>query len=143
MVYMPPRRLSLESYRQLMQGGDNLIVIPGYPRGSELFRRVSGLTHPRMPFDGPPWLSPQQIDLIGEWIAQGAKDADGRSAPTPAGREIELEGTLTAYWEINGVLLVVDGYTRIKKYPRLGDYQRAEAVIGEDGRIYVRRLRNH
>ena len=142
MVYMPPRQLSLESYRQIMQGGDNLVVIPGYVRGSELFRRVSGLTHPRMPFDGPPWLPAQEIDLIGQWIADGAKDADGNSAPTPVGREIDLEGELTGYWEINGVPLVVDAYTRMKKYPRPGDYQHAEAVIGQDGRIYVRRMRN-
>lgn len=141
-VHMPPRQLSLESYRNIMLGGEDTIVIPGYPRGSELYRRITGMNQPRMPFDGPPWLAPQDIALIGQWIAQGAKDADGKFPPIPVGRVIQLKGRLTGYWAINGVPLVVDGYSRIKDYPRYGDDLTVQAVIGEDGRIYVRRLRN-
>ena len=140
-THIPPRQLSLESYRNIMIGGEDTVVIPGYPRGSELYRRITGMNQPRMPFDGPPWLGSQDIVLIGQWIAQGARDIDGKVPPTPVGRKIQLKGRLTGYWAINGVPLVVDAYSQIKEYPRYGDNLQIQAVVGEDGRIYVRHLR--
>jgi hypothetical protein len=38
-----------------------------------------------MSFDGPPYLSDDEIRLIGDWIAAGAPDDAGSWAPVPAG----------------------------------------------------------
>jgi hypothetical protein len=52
-------------------------VVPGHPEASELVRRIRGQALPRMPFDGPPYLSEADIALIVAWIRQGARDAAG------------------------------------------------------------------
>ena len=36
-------------------------MVPGKPEASELVRRIRGQAHPRMPFDGPPYLSDDEI----------------------------------------------------------------------------------
>ncbi len=38
-----------------------------------------------MPFDGPPYLDKDEIRLIEDWIAQGARNANGVKSPIPAG----------------------------------------------------------
>lgn len=48
------------------------MVIPGKPEESEMVRRIKGEAIPRMPFDGPPFLSDEQIATIVAWIASGA-----------------------------------------------------------------------
>jgi len=50
-------------------------VEPGDPERSYLLRKVRGdadITGARMPFDGPPFLSQEQIDGIAGWIRAGA-----------------------------------------------------------------------
>ena len=69
--------LNLSSYDTLMQGGiisASRIVVPGDPCSSILFQKVT-ISPPygsRMPLDGPPYLTPQDIALIHDWIAEGA-----------------------------------------------------------------------
>ncbi|RME81187.1 MAG: hypothetical protein D6775_14245, partial [Caldilineae bacterium] len=71
----PPRGLRLDSYDHVLQGGTyRAVIVPGDPEGSELVRRIKGEALPRMPFDGPPFLSDEQIALIVRWIAEGAPD---------------------------------------------------------------------
>ena len=53
-----------------------------------------------MPFDGPPYLRDDEIRLIEQWIAQGARDAEGRSAPIPTGARVRFRGTE----EVRGVV---------------------------------------
>ena len=71
--------LSLASYDSLLQGGVNSggqIVIPGDPCSSIVFQKV-GDAPPfgsRMPINGPPYLSDAQLDLLHDWIAEGALD---------------------------------------------------------------------
>lgn len=137
----PPEGLSLQTYQQITGGGERAVVIPGLPKASELVRRIVGIAHPRMPFDGPPWLSNNEIALITDWIKQGAKDRDGSSAPSPVGKRIRLHGRLTGRWILDGVPLVVDGSTRIKKSPSVGDYVRVRGVVRPDGRIHATRIR--
>ena len=48
-------------------------VVPGNPVASELVRRIRGQARPRMPYDGPPYLTDAEIDLIVAWIEQGAR----------------------------------------------------------------------
>ncbi len=50
-------------------------VEPGDPERSYLLKKVRGdadITGVRMPFDGPPFLSQEQIDGIAGWIRAGA-----------------------------------------------------------------------
>ena len=68
-----PRGLSLDSYENALAGGTyRPVITPGQPAESELVKRIKGEAIPRMPFDGPPFLSEEQITLIVDWIAAGA-----------------------------------------------------------------------
>jgi mono/diheme cytochrome c family protein len=70
-------KLRLDSFAQLMKGGDSgLVIKPGAPKASELFRRI---TLPEdddevMPSDGKPHLSTDEIKVIELWIARGASE---------------------------------------------------------------------
>lgn len=68
-------KLRLDTFDYVMRGGkDGVVVKPGDPKGSELFRRI---TLPRdnkdaMPAEGKPGLTQVQIKVIESWIASGA-----------------------------------------------------------------------
>lgn len=69
----PRAGLSLDSYQSLMKGGKSgPAVVPGKPAESELIRRLSGVSEPRMPFTGPPWLTDDEMRTIEAWVAAGA-----------------------------------------------------------------------
>lgn len=59
--------LSLETYEGTMK-----VVVPGDPEGSLLYQRLKGQGGPVMPPSGP--LPEAQIQLIYQWIKQGAKN---------------------------------------------------------------------
>ena len=71
--------LDLESYTTLRTGGDRsgaAVVIDGDPCASILVQKIE--TSPpfgrRMPYDGPPYLSSADIQLVRDWIDEGAHD---------------------------------------------------------------------
>jgi hypothetical protein len=69
----PPRGLRLDSYENVMAGSSQRqVVIPGNPEDSQLVKRIKGIARPPMPFDGPPFLSDEQMAIIEAWIADGA-----------------------------------------------------------------------
>ncbi len=54
------------------------IVVPGKPCESALVQKLQGV-YPvgvQMPKDGPPYWTPSQIQLVIDWIAEGAQGAD-------------------------------------------------------------------
>ncbi len=66
--------LTLNSYTSLMQGGNSgAVVVAGDPDNSRIIQRLEGTVTPRMPFQQPPLL-PGDIQLIRDWISQGAHD---------------------------------------------------------------------
>jgi len=71
--------LSFASYRSLLEGGavsGSDIVRPGAPCDSIIVQKV-GDAPPygsRMPLNGPPFLSDQEIQQLHDWIAEGAHD---------------------------------------------------------------------
>jgi hypothetical protein len=72
------RGLRLDSYAGAIAGSENgPVLIPGDPSSSELIRRLTGASRPRMPFLSYP-LTSGEIDLIERWIAAGLPE----SAPT-------------------------------------------------------------
>jgi mono/diheme cytochrome c family protein len=82
--------LRLDSYSTLLQGGrSGSVVVPGNAEQSELIRRVWGLSRPRMPLNGPPWLEESEISLLERWISGGAlsspRSGSGRPSDTPSG----------------------------------------------------------
>jgi len=71
--------LDLLDYRALMRGGNNSrhnIVLPGEPCSSVLLQKVSSAPPfgARMPPNGPPFLTPDEIKLLSDWIYEGAHD---------------------------------------------------------------------
>jgi hypothetical protein len=71
--------LSLESYTSLRRGGTtshDTIVVPGDPCASLIVQKVSNAppSGARMPPGGPPFLTPDEITLLSDWIAEGAHD---------------------------------------------------------------------
>lgn len=138
----PPEGLRLDTLDNVLTGGDRLAVLPGNPEMSEIWRRVVGLGEPRMPFDGPPWLTDEDQALIRDWIAQGARDAAGESAPIPEGAELRLRGLYSGPNEIDGARFAVDGGTRIDDQPRVGDEAEVRGVVEADGTVRATRLRD-
>ena len=70
-------RLDLTSYAALRAGGATAggdIVLPGTPCSSILWQKLSEGPPfgARMPLNGPPFLTDDQISLIHDWIAEGA-----------------------------------------------------------------------
>lgn len=67
--------LRVDTYRNVMAGAKSgKVVVPGQPDKSELLKRILGTSSPRMPKNGPPWLSASQSSLITTWIAAGATE---------------------------------------------------------------------
>jgi len=72
----------LDRRRDAMRGGTVVMITPGSSAASKLYQKLIG-THygPQMPLTGP--LSQQQIDVIKEWIDEGAEWPDDLSGETP------------------------------------------------------------
>lgn len=138
----PPEGLRLDSLEAVLKGGDRLVVLPGNPEMSEVWRRITGLADPRMPFDGPPWLPEEDIRLIRDWIAQGAPDAAGVKAPIPAGARIRLRGILTGAAEIDRAAFVIDDGTRVDDRHGIGDEAEMRGVVRPDGSVRAERFRD-
>lgn len=71
--------LDLSSYSGLRAGGANsgaTIVVPGQPCDSLIVVKLSEGPPfgARMPQDGPPYLSDEELQLVKDWIAEGAID---------------------------------------------------------------------
>lgn len=137
----PPEGLRLDSYANVIAGGERVALIPGKPDHSELIRRVEGKAEPRMPFDGPPWLEPEDIALLRRWIAEGAKDKDGRPAPIPVGREVRFRGKMTGPFSVDGARYLSSGDIRIDNNPRPGDQIEVRGTVDTEGNVRATRLR--
>jgi hypothetical protein len=137
----PPEGLRLDSYANVIAGGERVALIPGKPDHSELIRRVEGNAGPRMPFDGPPWLEPEDIALLRRWVAGGAKDSEGKLAPIPVGREVRFRGKMTGPSSVDGALFESSGQIRINKNPEPGDQIEVRGTVDAEGNVRATRLR--
>lgn len=137
----PPEGLRLSSLEVILQGNERAVIVPGQARLSLVWRHVAGVQEPRMPFDGPPFLSDEEVALIAAWIDGGARDGAGQPAPMPVGAEIRIEGRMSGPDAMEGVPLIVDGRTRIDDRPESGAWFELRGVIGADGSVIATRLR--
>lgn len=133
----PPEGYRLTSYEATLSTADRVRVVPGQPGASELLRRVQGHSRPRMPYNGPPWLSAEDTQLIADWIAQGARNAQGQPAPVPVGAKVRLGGTLDAQGRLDGLPLHMGPGARLDKMPRAGEAAQVRGRVGEGGRVEV------
>jgi mono/diheme cytochrome c family protein len=136
-----PEGYRLNSYSATLAATDRVRVVPGQPKASELVRRIRGQAKPRMPFDGPPYLTGDEIKLIEDWVAQGARNAQGQPATVPVGARVRLHGTLEPGWQLDGLSLIVGSGTRIDKSPAPGNYVQVRGRVDNTGNIVVDRLR--
>lgn len=136
-----PEGYRLTSLEATLAPTDRARVVPGNPDASELVRRIRGQARPRMPFDGPPYLSDAEIGVITRWIAQGARDAEGTPAVLPAGARLRLHGTLSERWRFDDLPLTVGPSTRIDKSPSPGSYVEVRGHLGPDGAVIAERIR--
>jgi hypothetical protein len=68
-------QLRLDSFAAVMRGGkDGAVIVPGDPKASELFRRISlpSSDDKAMPPSGKTPLTPDEVTVIKLWIAAGA-----------------------------------------------------------------------
>jgi uncharacterized membrane protein len=68
--------LRMDTFAQLMRGGDDgPVIVPGKPKASEIVRRLQlpPSDDDSMPSDGDKPLTAEEIQMISQWIAAGAK----------------------------------------------------------------------
>ena len=136
-----PEGYRLTSYAETLSATDYLRIVPGNPEASELVRRIRGQARPRMPFDGLPFLSADELRAIEGWIAQGAAGAGGKPAGVPANARLRLHGTLGQGWQLDGLPLPSAAAARLDNAPRPGDYVEVRGSVQADGNILVERIR--
>jgi hypothetical protein len=71
--------LNLSSLSTLRRGGLNSgakVVIAGEPCASIMYQKLSDAPPfgSRMPLNGPPYWTPDELQLLHDWIAEGAND---------------------------------------------------------------------
>ena len=133
----PPEGYRLDSYLETVSTVDRARVVPGNALASELFRRIKGHALPGMPFNGPPYLSEDEIQRVAQWIDDGARDASGNAAVDVTGARIRLHGKLTQQWDLDGLELNVHLGTRMKKSPGVGSYVRVDGRVSVDGNTII------
>ncbi|RZS56624.1 c-type cytochrome domain-containing protein [Sphaerotilus mobilis] len=76
--------LALDTLAGLTKGSTRgAVVVSGQPGSSELVKRLKGISLPRMPLTGPPWVDDADIARVERWIAAGLP-AGGAIAPAAA-----------------------------------------------------------
>lgn len=79
--------LRLDSHEAVLKGSARgPVVKAGDPAGSELIRRLKGISQPRMPMTGPPFLSDAEIARFERWVAGGLPAGRPAVASAPAPR---------------------------------------------------------
>jgi hypothetical protein len=138
----PPEGFRLTSFESTLAADDRARIVPGKPNASELVRRIRGQARPRMPFDGPPYLEREEVQLIEDWIAQGARRADGVPAALPVGAAVRLHGTLGPRGQLDGLGLVAGPRARLDRRLAAGAYVQVRGRLDQNGNVVVERLRS-
>lgn len=136
-----PEGYVLNSYAATLASDDRARVVPGSASASELVRRVRGQARPRMPFDGPPYLSDDEVALITDWVEQGARNGEGERAGVPAGASVRLHGTLGADARLDDLVLAPGANVRGDRKAGAGDYVELRGRVQPDGSVLPLRIR--
>lgn len=136
----PPKGLILSSLESMLSPPERPVIVPGNPGMSTLLRHVTGNETPRMPHDGPPFLSKEQISLLSRWIRDGARDAKGDPSPIPVGKEVRLRGRMTGSASIDGATFVITRGTEVRDAGS-GMPVEMRGVVQGDGTVIAERVR--
>lgn len=136
-----PEGYLLTSYAATVATADRARVVAGSAAASELVRRIRGSARPRMPLDGPPYLSEAEVALIARWIDAGARDATGKPAQKPVGARVRLHGTLQPDGRLDELRLHMPAQARVDRRTGAGAYVEVRGRIGDDGTVVVDRVR--
>jgi mono/diheme cytochrome c family protein len=118
-------KLRLDSFEAILRGAESGVMVkPGDPRGSELFRRIMlpATDDEVMPSDGKPLLSKDEIRNIELWIAGGASAskvvADFPGAP-PLSRFKPAEPARAPDWRPRaGEIAALEAKFHVRLIPR-------------------------
>ncbi len=143
--------LRLDTLDGLLAGGRNgPVVVAGRPEASELMRRLTGESAPRMPMTGPPFLPDDQIARFGQWIAAGLPPGDRAAAPAEpaAPRRAPGPGEIVTYADVAPIFAMrcakchtdggltgppPEGYRLTSHAETLAPFDRARVVPGNPG----------
>jgi hypothetical protein len=134
-----PEGLRLGTLSDILASGERAVVVPGNPLASELYRKITGMSRPPMPLEGPP-LSTEEVSLVRRWIEGGCLNAEGRPSPIPVGRPVRLQGTLTGPSNLDGMSFVVAPGARRDDRTSVGTRVRLRGRVGRDGEVVVERV---
>jgi mono/diheme cytochrome c family protein len=92
----PAAELRLDTLDAVLKGGTRgPVAKAGAPAESELVRRIKGISQPRMPMTGPPFLSDNDVATIERWVAGGLQ-AGGSAAAASAAASTAAASTAAA-----------------------------------------------
>jgi hypothetical protein len=78
--------LDMRTRAGMLKGGDKgPAVVPGRASDSLLLQRVTGKVEPRMPMAPVPALSEREVEILRDWIDEGAHWSKGATSTQPAG----------------------------------------------------------
>ena len=104
---------SVQSYASLQRGGDGEpSLVPGNPRASKLLRLIRGEAKPAMPPEDEPQPTPAEVQVLANWIDQGAVGPSGAEAklamnPPRIEPPADLRKPITSLdWSPTGLLAV-------------------------------------
>lgn len=101
-----PKGLRLDSYAGTLAGSSNGPVLKsGDPEGSELVRRIRGLSEPRMPMTGPPFLSESEMNRIEDWVRAGMPGGADSASEEPSAASTPAAGEKVTYRHVAPILL--------------------------------------
>src|SRR5437667_9185121 len=118
-------KLRLDSFENVMRGGkDGIVVRPGDPKHSELFRRVNLSPDEKdfMPTDGKPPLTAAEVKVIELWIALGASSSlpsiEVRGAPPVPASELPALPLAKDYRPQLALITVLEKELGVRLVPR-------------------------
>lgn len=104
-------KFSVDSYADLQQGSEHgPVILPGDSASSRMIRVLTGAVEPKMPPEGEPAPTAEEIALLAAWIDAGAQGPDG-AEPDRLTLHVPEIATRTDLRPIAAVALSPDGRT--------------------------------
>lgn len=134
-------KLSLESFAALQQGGEHgAVILPGDATSSRLVRVLTG-GEPKMPPEGEPQPTAEQVALLKSWIESGAKGPAGAEPDRSVLIVPKIESHADARpiaaldWSLDGTRTAIARYAEVELQTRKGDVVTTDTLKGFPGKV--------